>query len=88
VHAIKRQRIAQKIRQLSADFLAVTPAQKLMLKIAAQNLDAASVTRSATTRERSTNVALRCLRSIPRRKKQSQALSIEEVEAIGRRGAA
>ena len=66
----KRLRIAAKVKQLSADYDASTPAQKLFLWAAARNLDAAEVTRSAVTRERSTNVALRCLRSIPRRKKQ------------------
>ena len=66
----KRRRIAAKVKQLSADYDASTPAQKLFLWAAARNLDAAEVTRSAVTRERSTNVALRCLRSIPRRKKQ------------------
>jgi hypothetical protein len=81
----KQRRIAEKIRQLNADYDAVTPAQRLMLKIAAQNLDAAEVTRNATTRERSTNTALRCLRSIPRRTKpkQSAVPSLQELERIG-----
>jgi len=87
VHDAKHRRIAVKVKQLSVDYDASTPAQKLLLWAAARNLDAAEITRSAVTRERSTNVALRCLRSIQKRK-QSQALSIEELEAIGRRGAA
>jgi hypothetical protein len=85
VHDAKHRRVALLIKQLAGDFDAGSPTQKLLLRLAAQNLDAASRTRSAVTRERSTNVALRCLRSIPRRKKkQSQALSLEEIEAIGR----
>jgi hypothetical protein len=84
VHDVKRQRVLSKIKQLAADYDAVTPAQKLMLKLAAQNLDAAEIARSSTTRERSTNVALRCLRSIPRRKKKQSAVpSLQELEAIG-----
>jgi hypothetical protein len=84
VHDVKRHRIAAKIKQLAADYDAVTPAQKLMLKIAAQNLDAAEIARNATTRERSTNVALRCLRSIPRRKKKQSAVpSLQELERLG-----
>jgi hypothetical protein len=80
----KLRRVALLIKQLAGDFDASTPAQKLLLRLAAQNLDAASVTRSSVTRERSTNTALRCLRSIPRRKKkQSAALSLQELELLG-----
>jgi hypothetical protein len=89
-YAAKRRRIAAKVKQLAADYDASTPAQKLMLRLAAQSIDAASVTRSSTTRERSSHVALRLLSEIPKRKRQrqSQVLSIEEIDAIGRRGAA
>src|SRR6516165_5164053 len=77
----KHRRIALLIKQLAGDFDASTPAQKLLLRLAAQNLDAASVTRSAMTRERCTNTALRCLRSIPRRKKKRSAvLTLQELE--------
>lgn len=74
----KHRRIAEKIRQLTVDYDASTPAQKLMLLIAAKHLDTAETTRSAPTRERSTNVGLRCLAKIPP----------PEEEAIGRADAA
>jgi hypothetical protein len=80
----KHRRVALLMKQLAGDYDASTPAQKLMLRLAAQNLDAASCTRSAMTQERSTNTALRCLRSIPRRKKKQSAVpSLQELEAIG-----
>jgi hypothetical protein len=85
-YAAKRRRIAEKVRQLTADYDASTPAQKLMLRMAAANLDAAEITRNATTRERSTNVALRLLSEIPKRKRQlrAQTLTLQEIEDIGR----
>jgi hypothetical protein len=55
-----------------------------MLRIAAKHLDTAENTRSATTRERSTNVGLRCLAKIPRRKKKPLAVpTLQQLEAIG-----
>jgi hypothetical protein len=44
-YAAKRRRIETKIKQLSADYDASTPAQKLLLRAAATNLDAAEVMR-------------------------------------------
>ena len=87
VHDAKRSRIAVKVRQLAADYDAVTPAQKMMLNIAAKNLDTAEITRNPTTRERSSNVALRLLSEIPKRQKRprrSRGVTMAEIEALER----
>ena len=86
-YAAKRRRIAAKVKQLAADYDASTPTQKLLLHAAARNLDAAEITRNSTTRERSTNVALRLLSEIPKRKKKlkrTRIVTMAEIEAMER----
>jgi hypothetical protein len=86
-YTAKRRRITAKIRQLAADYDASTPAQKLLLHAAARNLDAAEITRNSTTRERSTNVALRLLSEIPKKKskpKRARIVTMAEIEAMER----
>ena len=79
----KRRRLTEKIKGLNADYDASTPAQQMMLRIAAKHLDEAENTRSAVTRVRSANAALRCLAGIPRRKTRSVAPTLQELEALG-----
>jgi hypothetical protein len=63
----RRRRVTAKIEELSVDYDASTPAQLMMLQIAAKHLDAAENARRAVTRVRSANAASRCLGGIPRR---------------------
>ena len=70
----KRRRIAAKIRELTAEYDASTPARRMMLRIAAGHLDTAENARRAVTRVRSANAAMRCLASIPRLRKRRPTL--------------
>jgi hypothetical protein len=85
-YAARQRRIAEKLRQLTADYDCQTPVQRMLLRLAATHLDTAATTRKSLTRERSTNVALRLLSEIPKRKRQrrDQTLTLQEIEDIGR----
>jgi hypothetical protein len=67
-YAAKRRRVEQRLAELSADFDADCPSMRMLLLLAAQHLDEATMTRSAEKRVRATNTANRLLRQIPRKK--------------------
>jgi hypothetical protein len=62
----KQRRIAERTAQLCADYQA-TPAQRQVLAIVARYLDEAERGRSALSRTRAANAAMRMLKAIPRK---------------------
>jgi hypothetical protein len=78
--AAKRQRIAERIAQLCAEYDA-TPAQRQLLAVVAGHLDDAQFGRNKLTRTRATNSAERLLRSIPRKQPKRPANAAEWYDA-------
>jgi hypothetical protein len=61
-----RDQLAAKIEMLNSAYAADTPAQQILISLAARHLVDADRAR-ATARVRSTNAALRCLADVPKR---------------------
>jgi hypothetical protein len=81
----RKQRLAERVRQLTLDF-DPSPSQRMLLPIIARHLDDAERARTAERRVRAGNAANRLLRLIPKRKRQEEPLTTarELLERLGR----
>ena len=69
----RRDRLAERVRQLTLDF-DPSPSQQQLLPIIARHLDDAERARTAERRVRAGNAANRLLRLIPKRQRQEEPL--------------
>ena len=74
----KKQRIAERLAQLVADYNP-SPSQKQLLAVIAGHLDDAERCRSAIARTRATNAARRLLKDIPRKPPPAQLETAREL---------
>ena len=69
----RKDRLAERVRQLTLDF-DPSPSQEMLLPIIARHLDDAERARTAERRVRAGNAANRLLRLIPKRTRQEEPL--------------